>query len=93
MIPTSLVRKRVYRSLGELEVDNFAIERDGGVRKMEGQEVRMACEERGIDVLGKDERNLRMDLEQWMERRRTLMGEESDQNADEKIRHSIRTGK
>lgn len=47
-----------------------------------------ACEERGIDILRKEERNLRMDLERWMER-----GEERDKNADEKIRYSIGTGK
>lgn len=86
LVPTSLVRRRVYRKLGELEVDDFAIERYGGVGKMDGEEVRMACEERGIDILGKEERNLRRDLEQWMKRRWT---EGRDENADEKIRHSI----
>ena len=89
LIPMSLVKRRVYRSLGELEVDDFAIERDGGVGRMNGEEVRMACEERGIDVLEKEERNLRRDLEQWMERR----AEGKREPADEKIRHSVAAGK
>ena len=67
MIPTSLVRRRVYNRLGELDVDDFAIERDGGVGMMDGEEVKLACEERGIDILGKEEENLRRHLEQWME--------------------------
>lgn len=92
VIPTSLVRRRVYRRLGELEVDDFAIERDGGVGKMGGEEVKLACEERGIDILGKEERKLRRDLEQWMEWRRTLT-EESDENADERVGRLTGIGK
>lgn len=41
LVPTSLIKRRVYRRLGELEVDDFAIERDGGAGKMAGEEVRM----------------------------------------------------
>ena len=89
LIPISIIKKRVYGSLGELEVDDFAIERDGGVGRMKGEEVRMACEERGIDILGKEERYLRRDLEQWMERR----ADGKHEPADEKIRHSIGIGK
>ena len=65
----SLVRKRVYRRLRELELDDFAIERDGGVGMMEGEEVRMACEERGIDILGEGVMDLRGSLKQWIGRR------------------------
>lgn len=89
LIPISLIRRRVYRALGELEVDDFAIERDGGVGGMKGEEVRMACEERGIDILGKEESRLKTDLEQWMERR----ADGKHEPADEKIRHSIGAGK
>lgn len=81
------------RRLGELEVDDFAIERDGGVEKLEAEEVQLACEERGIDVLDKEERKLRRDLEQWMERRRTLLAEERDKNAERPIKNSIGAGK
>lgn len=82
----------MYRKLGELEVDDLAIERDGGVGKMGGEEVKLACEERGIDILGKEERKLRRDLEQWMESRRTLT-EDTYENADERIGRSSGTGK
>ena len=75
LIPTSLIRRRVYRRLGELEADDFAIKRDGGVGKMELEEVRMACEERGIDTLGKEGTKLRGELERWIEQR-TLLPEE-----------------
>ena len=51
-------------------MDGFAIQRDGSVEMLEGEEVRMACEERGIDVLEKEERNLREDLKQWLKWRR-----------------------
>ena len=46
LMSTSLVTKRVYRRLEELEVDDFAIARCGGVGKMEGEEIQMACQER-----------------------------------------------
>ena len=69
MIPTSIVSRRVYGRFRELEVDDFAIRRDGGVAMMEGEEVRMACEERGMDVMGKRVEDLRGDLKQWIERR------------------------
>lgn len=50
-------------------MDDFAIGRDGGVGMMEEEEVRMACEERGMDIMGKMVEDLRGDLKQWMERR------------------------
>ena len=46
LMSTSLIRKRVYGRLEELEVDDFAIARSGGVGKMEGEEIQMACQER-----------------------------------------------
>ena len=51
-------------------MDDFAIERDGGIKSLEKEEVRIACEERGIDVLGKEEGNLRADLKRWLYRRK-----------------------
>lgn len=50
-------------------MDDFAIGRDGGVGMMEEEEVRMACEERGMDIMGKLVEDLRGDLKQWMEGR------------------------
>ena len=51
-------------------MDDFAIERDGGVKMLVKEEVRLACEERGIDVLGEKEENLRADLQRWIKRRK-----------------------
>lgn len=92
LIPTSLVRRRVYRRLEELEVDDFAIGRDGGAGKMAGGEICMACEERGFDTMGKEESHLRRDLQQWMDQRRTLVDERVG-NVDGKVGHTIGAGK
>jgi len=67
--PTRVIRERVKQRVEYLEVDNFAVARDGGVERLEGQEVVWACEDRGIDVLGKGQRQLRSDLKAWMEAR------------------------
>ncbi|KAL9076391.1 MAG: hypothetical protein Q9161_001107 [Pseudevernia consocians] len=92
LIPTSLVRRRVYGRLEELEVDDFAIGRDGGAGKMAGREIWTACEERGIDTMGKEESHLRRNLQQWMDQRRTLV-DERDGNVDGKIGHTVGAGK
>ena len=45
MIPTYWLRKRVYIRLEELQIDDFAIERDGGVADMDAEEIMMASED------------------------------------------------
>ena len=69
MIPRSLVKRRVYGRFRELEVDDFAIGRDGGVEMMEEEEEEMEDEEWGMDIMGKGVDELRGDLKQWMERK------------------------
>ena len=39
--------------------------RDGGSQALDGQELRRACVERGIDVLGKSEAEIRRALALW----------------------------
>ena len=70
LIPPGIVRRRVDRRLKDLEVDDFAIVRDGGVKGMDKEEVAMACEDRGIDLLEREDIKLRKDLSEWIERRR-----------------------
>lgn len=69
LIPPGFVRRRVDRRLEDLKVDDFAIVRDGGVQGMNKEEVVTACEERGMDVLGKEEGELRKALSKWVEER------------------------
>ena len=66
----ALVRGRVNKRLEDLRVDDFAIARDGGVQSMSAEEVILACEERGMDVLEKEEDVLREQLSGWVERRK-----------------------
>ncbi|KAI9822316.1 MAG: hypothetical protein M1827_000034 [Pycnora praestabilis] len=66
-IPTDgMLRRSIGKSLNYLEMDDELIERDGGVGQMEIEEVRMACVERGVDVLGKNDQQLRMLLRGWL---------------------------
>lgn len=67
-----VVRRRLIKRLRELEIDDAAILRDGGEEKMIEDEVRMACEMRGLDVLGKEEVDLRKELAGWLAERREL---------------------
>lgn len=65
-IPQSLVARRVDEASMYLQTDGFAINRDGGVESMNSEEVVLACEERGINVLGVEEKYLRDNLERWL---------------------------
>ncbi len=69
-MPARLVIGRVQRRLQELEADDMAIERDGGVGELEETEVGMAAEARGLDVLDKDVEELRRDLKRWLQARK-----------------------
>lgn len=63
--PAVLLRWSVGRRLRYLEKDDAMIRRDGGVKGLSGEEVRVACVERGIDTLGRKEEELRRELDSW----------------------------
>jgi hypothetical protein len=65
-LPDWMLRGRVGRRVKYLEMDDTLIRECGGVGEMEGQEVRIACVERGVDVLGKSDEQLRMELDAWL---------------------------
>ena len=78
-LPTSVVRRRVQDRLKYLTMDDALIEKAGGVRGMDEEEVRMACVERGINVLTtssapgegakqakRDVEGLKKELEAWL---------------------------
>lgn len=64
--PIPLLRSRIRREAEYLGLDDMAIERDGGVRGMDLEEVKIALEERGLDVLGKNDEQLKQCLEEWL---------------------------
>lgn len=72
LAPTGVMRRRVDRALQEIDMDDFAIARDGGPEGLEAEEVRMAAETRGMDILGRDEGTVRGDLEWWIRKREGL---------------------
>ena len=70
--PLWLIRRRIKKRLDFVELDDFTIRRDGGVEGLEAAEVWLAAEMRGIDVLGRTERDLRKDLSDWLLNRSRL---------------------
>ncbi|KAI9861492.1 MAG: hypothetical protein M1824_002384 [Vezdaea acicularis] len=64
--PDGLLWKRIGKRLQYLKVDDMLIQRDGGVEDMEMEEVKMALVERGVDVLGRPDTELRRLLESWL---------------------------
>lgn len=68
----SAVARRVHQHLHEIEVDDLAIQRGGGVREVEDEEVSMAAEKRGLNVLDRDVKEVRRDLETWLRHRKEL---------------------
>ena len=67
-VPLSYLTKRIDAKLHELLLDNFAIYRDGGVSAMVDEEVRMALDARGQDVVGKEMAEMRMVLQKEVEK-------------------------
>lgn len=65
-LPTYILRRRVRKRVEYLEMDDMLLKNGGGVRNLESEECRMACVERGIDVYGRSEKQIRTDLEAWL---------------------------
>ncbi|RFU30867.1 hypothetical protein B7463_g5496, partial [Scytalidium lignicola] len=68
-LPSSVLRAKLGRRLEYLKMDDLLIASNGGVGIMDIEEVKMACVDRGIDVLGKPETQLRTDLSVWLRSR------------------------
>ena len=65
--PPALLRRRIEKWKEYVDLDDAAIERNGGVEQMEMEEVRIALQERGLDVLGRNDTQLRGALNDWLE--------------------------
>jgi len=65
-LPTWNLRRKVSRRVEYLGMDDGLIKKGGGVGLLEEEELRMACVERGIDVLDRSDEMLRGDLDDWL---------------------------
>ena len=74
LIPQWEIRRRLYRYAEYLETDDFAIERDSGVGGLQREEVVRACEERAMDVLGREQEELRRQLMMYFRRKENEQG-------------------
>ncbi|TGO52006.1 hypothetical protein BOTNAR_0338g00100 [Botryotinia narcissicola] len=68
-LPNVILRRRVEKRVKYLDMDDKLIKNEGGVKGMLEEELRMACVERGIDVMGRDIHMLRMHLNAWLRSR------------------------
>ena len=64
--PAVLLRSRIHRRQVYLETDDRLIVRDGGVDRMDLEEVKMALVDRGVDVLHRSDDQLRLILRNWL---------------------------
>jgi hypothetical protein len=67
--PKQMLIRNLRKTIEYLKKDDELIVRDGGCQGLEKREVERACRERGIDVLGKKEEELRRGLLRWFEDR------------------------
>ncbi|KAM7204295.1 hypothetical protein V8F20_003708 [Naviculisporaceae sp. PSN 640] len=65
-VPEVLAGNRVAKRLLFLEIDSKLLLEAGGVAALEDEEVRLACADRGIDVTGRSDEELRGVLERWL---------------------------
>lgn len=68
--PSFLLRRGISKHLAYLASDDKLLLRADGVRSLEADELKIACEERGLDVLGKREETLSHDLSWWLNRQK-----------------------
>ncbi|MCJ1400818.1 hypothetical protein MMC11_004026 [Xylographa trunciseda] len=70
--PTSILKRRVRQWDDYISVDDASIAQYGGVELMEMEEVRIALDERGVDVLGRGDPQLRRTLHAWLRERKRV---------------------
>jgi hypothetical protein len=71
--PSRVLRKRIAKRLTYLAADDWLLSRHGNgdaAEVLDAAELQIACEQRGLDVLGKQEEVLRSTLHEWLERRK-----------------------
>ncbi|SMQ55440.1 unnamed protein product [Zymoseptoria tritici ST99CH_3D7] len=70
--PSFLLRRALSRNLTYLASDDFLLLKSGdkALNELLPEEVAIACEQRGIDVLGKRDETLRKELWQWLKKQK-----------------------
>jgi hypothetical protein len=71
-LQTSMLRKRVRKRVEYLEIDDGLIKDGGGAKMMNIEERKMACVERGINVIGHSDAQVKANLEAWLKSRETV---------------------
>ncbi|KAI1112394.1 hypothetical protein F5Y14DRAFT_422040 [Nemania sp. NC0429] len=85
-------RARVADAVARIALDDVLLRSGGGVRLLVDDEVVLACEDRGIDTLGKDVASLRRRLETWVAESapsKVKAGEDVDADAHERVRRLV----
>ncbi|KAI1643675.1 uncharacterized protein F4817DRAFT_247130 [Daldinia loculata] len=87
------------RAIARIAADDAMLREGGGVEALVDEEVVLACEDRGIDVLGKPVDEMRSRLEEWLrkttpegvtlEKPDAALGESALKRAEEKIRETL----
>jgi hypothetical protein len=74
-LPKMLIRSRLDRKLSVLSMDDILLLRhQQPAQKLGSDELKLACEERGIDVLGRSDEHLRQNLADWLARQKEDAG-------------------
>ncbi|KAF2481989.1 hypothetical protein BDY17DRAFT_325489 [Neohortaea acidophila] len=68
--PAFLLRRSISNRLQYLTQDDFLLLEHGGVARLTPDELRFACEQRGLDTLGQEDKALQRKLEWWLNRQR-----------------------
>ncbi|KAK3720657.1 hypothetical protein LTR37_003707 [Vermiconidia calcicola] len=66
--PSSLLRRAINKRLQYISQDDLLLLRDGSAHHLSPDELHIACEERGLDVMGKKEEVIRENLSWWLQR-------------------------
>ncbi|KAI9798573.1 MAG: hypothetical protein M1833_004710 [Piccolia ochrophora] len=64
--PVGSLRRWIKRHVEYVKTDDMLIGRDGGVDEMQLEELRIALVERGVDVVGRSEGQLKSTLRHWL---------------------------
>lgn len=65
-LPTEILRSKVKKRVEYLEIDDELIRNSDGIDGLTLEEAKIAAVERGIDIVGRNESELKMDLKAWL---------------------------
>lgn len=68
--PTILLPARIQKAVERIEVDDSVIEKEGGVQHLSEEELKLAAEERGLDVVGRPRGEVGSVLGRWIDARK-----------------------